>query len=171
MEVLSLCLQIFIARNIDVSLGTIRQILSVKGKNILAALIAFIEVLIWFYVAKEALNAGLDNFLIPIFYAAGYASGTFIGGSLATKYINCVIGFNIIFEDFNKNIEKEIKEAGFGMTIIDIEDTVEGHDKKMVYIQTNNKKTKKLINLIKKLDSKAFIVSNETKFIQNGFIK
>ncbi len=171
MEVLLLCLQIFIARNIDVGLGTIRQILSVKGKNILAALIAFIEVFIWFNIAREALNTRLDNILIPIFYAAGYASGTFIGGTLAKKHINCVIGFNIIFENFNKNIEKEIKEAGFGMTIIDIEDTAKGHDKKMVYIQTNNKKTKKLINLIKDLDPKAFIVSNETKFIQNGFIK
>lgn len=171
MEVFLLCLQIFIARNIDVTLGTIRQILSVKGKSISAALIAFFEVIIWFYVARKALNTELTNFLIPFFYAAGYASGTFIGSSIAKKHINCIIGFNIIFENFNKNIEKTIKEAGFGMTIIDLEDTIKGHDKKMVYIQVNNRKTRKLINLVKDLDPKAFIVSNETRFIQNGFIK
>lgn len=171
MEVVLLSLQIFIARNIDVTLGTIRQILSVKGQSVIAAIIAFFEVLIWFYVAREALNTGINNMLIPISYAAGYASGTFLGGSLAKKHISCVIGFNIIFEDFNKNIEKTIKEAGFGMTIIDLEDTVKGKDKKMVYIQTNNKKTRKLINLVKDLDPKAFIVSNETRFIQNGYLK
>ena len=56
---LSLCLKIFFVRILDVSLGTIRTIFSVKGKSLIASLIGFVEVTVWFLVVKEAINT--DN--------------------------------------------------------------------------------------------------------------
>ena len=41
----------------------------------------------------------------------------------------------------------------------------------MLIIQINNKSIDELKQIINKLDSKAFIVINETKYLQNGFIK
>lgn len=41
----------------------------------------------------------------------------------------------------------------------------------MLYFQINNKNLKKLISLIKKYDDMAFIIVNDTKAVQNGFIK
>ena len=75
---LYICIKIFLARIVDVSLGTIRTVLVVKGKNITPAIVAFFEVLIWFYAAREALNTNIDSIFIPIFYAGGYAAGTYL---------------------------------------------------------------------------------------------
>ena len=73
------CLKIFAARIVDVSLGTLRTRYFVKGKTIEPFIIAFVEVLIWFVVAREALNTDGNMFFIAISYAGGYATGTLIG--------------------------------------------------------------------------------------------
>lgn len=48
-----MCLKIFLARIIDVTLGTVRTVLVVRGRKNTAALIAFVEVLIWFLIARR----------------------------------------------------------------------------------------------------------------------
>ena len=63
MELFILCFKIFFARILDVSLGTVRTIFTVKGKSLISALIGFIEVLVWFLVAREALSNGINIFI------------------------------------------------------------------------------------------------------------
>ena len=41
----------------------------------------------------------------------------------------------------------------------------------MLFIEINKKRIDHLNKLIKSLDEKAFIVVNETKLVQNGYIK
>ena len=85
---LILCLEIFLVRIIDVSLGTIRTIFSVKGKSLVASLIGFIEVTIWFLIVREALNTDSNSIWVTLSYAGGFATGTYIGGMLSKKFIN-----------------------------------------------------------------------------------
>ena len=84
---LVLCLTVFFGRIIDVTLGTIRTLLTVKGKRLVAAGISFIEVTIWFLVVKEALNTGANSLWIVFSYAGGYAIGTYLGGFISNKII------------------------------------------------------------------------------------
>ena len=90
------CLEIFCARIIDVSLGTLRTVFFVRGKTIQPFLIAFFEVLIWYAVARQALNATGNQILIAVSYAGGYATGTFIGSKLSQKLIKGILGVQII---------------------------------------------------------------------------
>lgn len=166
-----ICLKIFFARIIDVTLGSIRTILMVKGKSIISAIIAFLEVLIWFVVAKEALVTTIDSILIPIFYSAGYATGTLLGTYLSNNLINGVIGLQVITKKNNKKLVDKIRKEGFGISIIDLKNYYKHQEKEMLFIQLSKKRLKQLISIIKDIDSNAFIVMNETKYIQNGFIK
>ena len=79
MSLFFLCIKVFLARIVDVSLGTFRTIITVKGKALYASIIGFFEVLIWFLVVKEALNTNETGILIGISYALGFAAGTYIG--------------------------------------------------------------------------------------------
>ncbi len=98
------CFKIFLARIIDVSMGTIRTILLSKDKVILPFIISFFEVIIWFLVAKEALLIVGNTFLVAIFYAAGYSTGTLIG-SLISKYFNkSIIKIEVISSNNLDNI-------------------------------------------------------------------
>ena len=85
MNLLFLCIKIFLARILDVSIGTIRTLIMVKGKIYITTILAFLEVFIWFIVAKEALVTKIDNILIPISYSLGYATGTFLGSYICNN--------------------------------------------------------------------------------------
>ena len=46
MELFILCVKIFFVRILDVSLGTVRMIITVKGNKLVASLIGFFEILV-----------------------------------------------------------------------------------------------------------------------------
>lgn len=166
------CLYIFLARIVDVSLGTIRTVLIVKGKNISTTIIAFFEVLIWFLVAREALNTDINSVLIPIFYAGGYATGTLLGSYISNHFIDGLIGVQVIVKQVNtKKLIKEIRDKGFGVSSVNLKNDYEGEKKDMLFIQLNKKSLKKLTHIIRTIDPDSFVVINETKYVQNGIIK
>ena len=102
-------IKIFMARIFDVSLGTYKTLLTVKGKTILPTILAFFEVLVWFFVAKEAILIDVDNIIIPISYALGYATGSFIGSYLSKRFIKCVLEVKIY--NFNKKVINYVKNS------------------------------------------------------------
>ena len=80
------CLKIFFARILDVSLNTIRTTFVLRGKTLIVAIIAFLEITIWFLVARTALNTEL-NLLIVLSYSGGYTMGTIIGTIITNRFI------------------------------------------------------------------------------------
>lgn len=171
MELFFLCLKIFFARIVDVSIGTTRTMLMVKGKTILMVILAFFEVFIWFLVAREALITNVESILIPISYSLGYATGTFIGSYVANTFIKGIVGVQVVVEKENKSLLNSIRKHGYAVSVIDLKDDYEGNQRDMLYFQINHRNLKKLIALIKKYDENAFIVVNDTKVVHNGFIK
>ena len=123
MNLFYLCLKIFSARIIDVSMNTIRTVYIVKGKRLISTVIAFFEVLIWFEVARTALYTEINSFLIPISYAGGYATGTYIGTLISTKFIKGHYTVTIISNNIDstkiknfwniKNPLHEYSQSGF----------------------------------------------------------
>ena len=170
MELLLLCIKIFFVRILDVSLGTVRMIVTVKGKKAIASLIGFVEVLIWFLIVKEALNTDETSIFIALSYAGGYAAGTFIGGILSEKFISGTLSVQVILSNSDHKIIDKIRENGFAVSVVDVKGKDET-EKYMLFIEIDKKKINKLKYLIKSLDPKAFVVVNETKMVENGFFK
>lgn len=168
MELFLLCLKIFFVRILDVSMGTFRTIITVKGKALYASIIGFIEVFIWFVIVKEALNTNETSLFVAVSYALGYATGTFIGGMLSKKLINGNLSVQVITS--NLDMVDILRNEGYGVTVMDVEGKDKNVDRYMLFIQINKKSMNHLQKLIKQNDSSAFIVVNETKFIENGFI-
>lgn len=170
MELLFLCTKIFFARIIDVSLATFVTILTVKGKRLLATIIGFIDVIIWFLVVKEALNTNLTSYWIALSYAGGYAIGTFSGTTLSNILIKGKVSVQIIIDKIANNKIDIIRNYGYAVSQIDC--TGKGGSKKlMLFIETDKKYINDLKEVIKKLDNNAFMVINETKYVENGFFK
>ena len=168
---LIVCLKIFLARIIDVSLGSIRTILMVKGNSKTASIVAFLEVFIWFIIAKEALNTPYNSLLIPLFYAGGYATGTLIGTYISSNFLNGIVGLQVITKWPNKKLINQIRQSGFGVSIIALKNAYEGKKKEMLVLQVNKKSLKEITNLIYDFDRQAFIIVSETKYVHNGLIK
>ena len=60
----------------------------------------------------------------------------------------------------------DIKKNNFGISVIKTID-----NKNMLFIETNKRRVKECINLIKKIDKKSFIIINDSKVAYNGYIK
>lgn len=171
MELLILCIKVFFVRIMDVSLGTMRTIVMVKGKAIVASCIGFFEVLIWFLVVREALNTDLNSIWIAVSYAGGFATGTFIGSILSSKFIKGNFGVQVILSDASDKIVNTIRKEGYAVSVIDVKGQEQDKEKYMLFIEIDKKRFNHLRNLIKDLDDKAFIVVNETRMVQNGYFK
>jgi len=171
MELLLLCIKVFFVRILDVSLGTTRTIVMVKGKSTLASVIGFFEVLIWFLVVKEALNTDINSIWIAISYAGGFATGTFIGGFLSNKFIKGNFGVQVILSKNDNKVVNTRRKEGYAVSVIDVKGQDETNEKYMLFIEIDKRRFEHLKNLIKELDSKAFIVVNETRMVQNGYFK
>ena len=75
---LFLPLLIFVARVIDVGLGTLRIIFTARGKRQIAPLLGFVEVFIWVAVISQMVR-GVNHVVAYLAYAAGFAPGNYVG--------------------------------------------------------------------------------------------
>ncbi len=170
MELLLLCIKIFFARILDVSLGTLRTVITVKGKSLYASLVGFIEIFVWFLIVKEALNTDETSIWIAISYSLGFATGTFIGSILSQKLITGNLSVQIITDKAYPDMVNTLRNEGYGVTVMNVEGKNKEEEKYMLFIEINNKSLNHLQHLVKKIDSDAFMVVNETKYVQNGYI-
>ena len=169
MSIFLLGLKIFFSRIIDVTLGTLRTIVTVKDKVFTASLIGFFEVFIWFVVAREALDTSNNSLFIGIIYALGFAFGTYIGGIVSRFIIKGILSVQIITNKATQDWVETLRKNGFAVSVIDINQKKNQPDKYMFFLEINKKDFDKLHKLIKKYDKEAFIVVNESKEVINGY--
>ena len=167
MTLFFMCIKIFVARLIDVSLGTFRTINTVKGKNFIASLIGIVEITVWFLVVKEALNTNNNSYWIVFSYALGFSVGTYIGGKISSMFIKTNYEVQVILTNKNEEVLNILRNSGYGLTILEAQGN--NNSKYMLYIQIKNRSLNRLRNIIRKYDSKAIIAVNETKYIENGY--
>lgn len=167
MNLLIVCISIFLARIIDVAIGTFRTIIMVKGDITKSTILAFLEVMIWYLAARQALNTEYDSIFIAISYSLGYATGTYIGSIFSKKFIKGTTNIQVVTTKATKKNINLIKENGYGLTVINLDDD----NKKMLMLEVDNKKLNDITTLLKKIDQNAFIICSETKMVVNGFLK
>lgn len=168
---IALCLQIYFARILDVTLSTIRTFYTLKGKTIFSSILSFFEVLVWFLVARQALNVDLDSLWIPISYSLGYATGILIGSFISNNFIKGIENVTIITKKENDILINTLRNNGFGISIIDLKNDFDNVKKQMLVIEVDKRYLKKLIKIVKSIDKDAFISISETKQIENGVLK
>ena len=171
MSIFLLGIKIFFIKIIDVTLGTIRTIYTVKDKVLLASAIGFFEVLVWFLIAKEALDTSTNSIFIGVFYALGFAAGTYIGGKVSRRVVKGNMTVQIITNKASNTWLKELREDGFAVSVMDIREKDNEPNKYMFFMEIDSNDFDRVHKIIKRHDKKAFIVVNESKFVVNGFFK
>lgn len=157
---------IFAARVADVTMGTVRTILIVRGKSLYAAAIGFCEVLIYI-IALQQVIGNLNNWISLFFYAAGFATGNLVGTHLEEKL---ALGFStvqIVSMACPLAIAQKLRNEGFGVTVMQGQGK-EG-DRFILNTYLRRKDLPNLIKIVEALDSNAFVTIMDARALRGGF--
>ena len=165
---------VILGRTVDMCLSSIRTVFTVKSKPQIAAPIGFIEAFFWFMIVKAALdyaisNPVVDTIVLALAYSLGFALGTLLGGILSKKFVKSKIKVQLVLSCKNDELVKELKEKGFGQTILTAKGANNNTETYMIFIETNSDKLKQLREIINTKDPKAFVSVTESKSVYNGF--
>lgn len=169
MELLYLCIKIFVGRLIDVSLSTMQTMYLVKGKRNAATFVGFFDVLVWFIVVKEALNTNIQSTWIALAYASGYAAGTFVGSAVSKRVIKGTVSVQVITKNEKNAVTKVIKASNFSASIVECKGIHKEDKSYMICAQMENNRLHEFKKLITNADKDAFITVTESKEILNGY--
>ena len=161
-------LVIFIARIVDVSLGTIRVNMIIRRKKTIAAVVGFIEVTIFISVIVRIIK-DIDNIYGILAYAAGFAVGTVMGILISEKLSRDLVSTNIISKEYNNEIKELLSKEDFGFTCY--KGAGRQGEVEIINVVCNNFNLPRLNKLIQDKDPGAFVVSYMLDKIRGGFIR
>ena len=158
---------IFLARILDVSLGTVRTIVVFRGHRILAAAIGFVEIIIWVLAAGQVLQ-NLGAWYLIIAYAAGYGAGNYIGIWLESKMALGREMVSAISFRADGGLARLLRERGFQAIDVDA-DMGRGPPVDLVFTVTRRRRVPELVRTILEADPEDQYSVTDVKFAHEGF--
>lgn len=158
-------LLIFLARILDVSLGTMRIIFVSRGLKYLAPMVGFFEVIIWL-IAIRGVIENLNNVVCYLAYGAGFAMGTFVGLFIEKKLAIGSAIIRIITQKDATDLIFHLRCQGFGVTSME----AEGIDGKVnvIYLTIKRQDYEKVTGIIKEFNPRAFFTLEHVQFVSAG---
>lgn len=160
-------LLIFCMRIVDVSLSTVRMLLSVRGYKHLAPLIGFFEVTMWILAVGNAIKH-LNSPLHLIGYAGGFATGTFVGLMIEEKMALGMASVRVVSRYGGVELAEALRERGFGVTEFAGQGR-EGHVE-VVDAVLRRRDLPVLLKEVDVWDPDAFVTVQEPRAIQRGWL-
>ena len=159
---------IFFARILDVSLGTIRMILVIRGDKVPAAIIGFFEIMVY-TVALGLVVGSLDDPVKLIIFCAGFSLGVLVGSVIEEKLALGYRGLQVIIDRDHCDLVTVLREAGYPVTCW--EATGKSGPKTVSHMVVKRNMIKAVSNHIYEQDPNAFVVLMEPKHFRGGYIK
>lgn len=163
---LLLPLLVFLARVLDVSIGTLRIIFVSKGLRYYAALLGFFESLIWLLAVTQVLQ-NLNSWQTYIAFALGFAAGNYVGVVLEEKIALGNLLIRIITRKEADQLVHVLWEQGYGVTSVDARG--ETGPVKLIFSITKRKNLGKIISIIKKYNPNAFYTIEDMRYVNKSY--
>lgn len=151
---------IFCSRLCDVSLGTLRSVLSSKGHKTIVPFIGFFEVLLWLVAVSQILK-NLNNVMSYVAWGGGYAVGIYVGLAIEEKLALGKQVMRIITNNTPDELLEVFKQKTIGYTALD------GHGArgpvKLIFTVVERKEVKHIAALINKYAPQSFYSVEDVK--------
>jgi uncharacterized protein YebE (UPF0316 family) len=148
-----LAIAIFLARILDVSIGTLRTILIIRGYRIGGSVLGFLEVLIWVTASAQVIM-NLDAWYLVLAYAGGFAVGNYVGSWLESRLALGAEIVRAISKDPRVKLKERIGQEHFGVVELAGRAT-DGAPVEVLLVVEARRRVPRLIELIHDTDPEA----------------
>lgn len=150
---------IFLLRIADVSIGTLRIGMLVRGQRALAGILSFIESLVWLVAAAQVLS-NLDAPIKFVAYAGGYATGTMLGATIERWLAIGSVMVRIASPVATPSPADRLREAGYRVTVMN----ASGRDGevRVAFTVVPRRKARDVMRLIEQVNPRAFVTMEGT---------
>jgi uncharacterized protein YebE (UPF0316 family) len=163
---LSAALLIFFLRLVGISFSTLRILMVMRGYKWKAWLFGFCQASIYLLALGSVLTQ-LDNWLVILGYAAGFATGIVVGMFLENRLAIGYTNIRIVSPSRGFETALGLREAGFAVTEV----SARGRDGavSILHCSVMRRYEQQIKALIHHLDPQAFITAENVYLIQHGF--
>lgn len=158
-------LLIFFARICDVSIGTMRIIFVSKGKRNIAPVLGFFEVLIWITAISKIME-NLHHYINFIAYAAGFATGNFVGMIIEEKLAMGILMIRVFAHERSAELVHTLNGQGYGVTVVEAHGAREKVD--LIYSIVKRNELSNVLDVITRFNPKAFYTIEDVKSVNEG---
>jgi uncharacterized protein YebE (UPF0316 family) len=161
-------LLIFCLRIVDVSCDTMRVIFAIRGKRAIAAVLGFVQALVWIFAVANAVKH-LESPLHVIAYAGGYAMGTYVGVTIERAIAYGVATVRVVSKSAGVEIAEALRDGGYGVT----EFPGFGRDGTVEILSSvvQRNKLNHVLRVIEEWDRDAFVTVEEPKVLRGGSVE
>lgn len=167
-DLLLAALWIFCLRLVEVTIGTLRILLVVRGKRGLAWITGFLAALI-FIIAVRGVLTGEVNLFSLIGYAAGFATGNVVGMWLEGRLAVGMVRLQIVSSTHGQALAEKLRQAGYAVT----EAAGRGRDGTVNLLVCNvaRREAPRVAAQVAAVDPQAFITEQDMRRVQRGFMR
>ena len=148
---------IFLARICDVSLGTVRTIVTVQGRGIIAFFLAIFEILIWISVISTVVQKVSSQPILAVFYALGFATGNMVGIAVERKIALGFMVLRVFTREAGKALTERLRAIGQPVTVFQGEGMQGPVDE--LYIACRRRDLKRILEIVKGEDPESFYIT------------
>lgn len=158
---------IFFLRIVDVSLSTLRILLSVRNVRVAVPLIGFFEVLIWIFAVGNAIRH-LNSAWHVLGYAAGFSAGAMVGLWLEGKLAIGLATMRVISRHTGVELAESLRALGCGVT----EFLGQGREGRVevLYTVVPRRRIQQVLSEVERWDPGAFVTVEEPRLIRRGWM-
>lgn len=158
---------IFFLRLAGIALDTVRVLFVLRGERLLAAIIGFIETLL-FVVAIGKVVQDLTNIPNVLAYCMGFAVGTWVGMAIEERLALGYVRVHIISLQKGSGIAFSLREEGYGVT--EITGRGKGGRVGIIEVVARRRDILSITGVVTRVDEKAFITTEDARAVHRGFI-
>lgn len=118
MESLLGALMIFGLRIVDVSIGTVRTMFTVRGRRLVSGLLAVLESGVFIFAISRVLGSAGQDPLKMVGYALGFATGTVLGITIEGWIASGLVLVRVISRNHAVRLRAALLNEGFGVTAV-----------------------------------------------------
>jgi len=153
---------IFLARIVDVTIGTMRIIFVSRGLRVLSVVAGFVEILVWLMAIRQIMG-NLNHWIYYVSYAAGFSTGNYIGITVERHLAIGHIIVRVITQRNAKDLENHLRDHDYNLTSLNAEG--ETGPVKILFMVMRRKMLPEVVKTIRRFNPLAFYTVEDLRYV------